>query len=107
MQSSGAVAWMIMAGLGLYLVYVPFNLTLFDNLVGMTHFAGTATFMLMVCEAAGYTSIIAVIFYRNFGQHDLPWLLFMIRFSYAASILLTVCLSFSLLYFLRRTPERG
>jgi hypothetical protein len=106
MQYVGPATWMIIAGLGLYLAYVPFGCTLYDNLVGMTHFAGTATFMMFVSEAASYLSIIGVIFYKNFGQHDLPWLTFMVRFSYAASIVTTVCLLASLYYFLKRLNRR-
>lgn len=107
MQWVGPATWMIFAGLGLYLAYVPFGCTLYDNLVGMTHFAGTATFMMMATEAASYVSIFAVIFYKNFGQHDLPWLPFMIRFSYVGSIVITICLGCSLYYFLKRTERRS
>jgi len=62
--------------------------------------------MLTVSEAASYLSIIGVIFYKNFGQHDLPWLTFMVRFSCAASIVITICLLSSLYYFLKRAEWR-
>lgn len=91
--------WMIVVGLGLYLAYVPIGCTLYDNILGMTHFMGTAGFMIYVADAFGYLGSIGLLLYKTFAHPNLPWLDFFISLSYATSFLIMLFLIVSLYYF--------
>tara|TARA_Y100000780_G_scaffold232544_1_gene265570 strand:+ start:66908 stop:68227 length:1320 start_codon:yes stop_codon:yes gene_type:complete len=93
------VAWMISVGLGLYLGYVPYGCILFDRLIAATHFIGTAGFMIYVTDAFGYLGSVGLMLYKNFGQANLSWLEFFQAFSYATSIICSICFVMSLMYF--------
>ncbi|HXH74296.1 MAG TPA: DUF5690 family protein [Bacteriovoracaceae bacterium] len=95
----GPEMWMMGIGMGLYLAYVPFGCMLYDNLIGMTHFVGTAGMMIYVSDAFGYLGSVGVMLYKNFCQPDLEWVAFFIKFSYFTSIFCVVCFALSYLYF--------
>lgn len=95
-------AFMILVGLGAYLAYVPFGCVLFDRLIAAVGFVATAGFMIYVTDAFGYLGSVGIMLYKNFGAADLDWLSFFIKFSYATSILCTVCFLASAAYFKRR-----
>lgn len=93
------VTWMILIGLGTYLMYVPYGSVLFDRLIASTHVVGTAVFAIYVADALGYTGSIGVLLYKNYAYSEQSWLTFMRGFSYAMCVLGVVCLVSSLLYF--------
>ncbi len=97
----GPTTWMVTIGLGLYLGYVPYGCMLFDNLLSMTHFIGTAAFMIYLSDAFGYVGSVGIMLYKTFGQSGLSWLDFFIQFSYITSIVCGGSLVFSYFYFIR------
>ncbi len=101
----GPVAWMILVGLGLYLAYVPYGCILFDRLLAVVGFVGTAAFMIYVTDAFGYLGSVALMLYKNFGHAELSWLEFFRGFSYVTSILCGACFLVSMFYFARTTSE--
>ena len=60
--------WMVLTGLGSYLVYVPFGSVLFDRLIATTGVAATAVFTIYVADALGYTGSVGVQLYRDLAQ---------------------------------------
>ncbi len=102
--SIGGAAWMITVGFGMYLAYVPFGSALFDRVIAVTGFAGTAGFMIYVTDASGYLGSVGLLLFKNLGRADLPWLEFFIGFSWITAIGCTIAFAVSLIYFLRRHP---
>jgi hypothetical protein len=97
---SGAT-WMLVVGLGSYLVYVPFNSVLFDRMIAHTRVRGTAVFAIYVADAVGYTGSIGIQLFKDMGRAGATRLAFFRSFTYVTSIVAVLLLSASGLYFLR------
>jgi hypothetical protein len=96
------IVWMILTGLGLYLGYVPFNCIFFDRMIAAFHYVGTVGFIMYVADAFGYLGSIAVLFIKQFSSHNISWLEFMINTGYFISIVGTLLISSSMIYFSRK-----
>ncbi|HTD75014.1 MAG TPA: DUF5690 family protein [Steroidobacteraceae bacterium] len=97
------LAWMILSGAGLYMAYVPFNAMLFDRLIAASGTVGTAGFLIYVADASGYLGSCALLLWRNFGLVQLNWLQVFTASAYGTSVLGTILMALSALYFLRKT----
>lgn len=101
-QIDGAT-WMVLTGLGSYLVYVPFGSVLFDRLIASTGVAATAVFTIYVADALGYTGSIGVQLYRDLASGEATRLAFFHGFTYVMSAGAATLLAASLGYFLVKT----
>ncbi len=81
----GPVPWMILAGVGLYIGYVPFNCVLFDRLLPALGVRGNAGFLIYVADSFGYLGSVALLFYKNFSGARLSWVEFFGRFGLAVA----------------------
>lgn len=97
------LVWMILSGAGLYMAYVPFNAMLFDRLIAASGTVGTAGFLIYVADASGYLGSCALLLWRNFGLVQLNWLQVFTASAYGTSVLGTIFMGLSALYFLRKT----
>jgi hypothetical protein len=97
------LAWMILSGAGLYMAYVPFNAMLFDRLIAASGTVGTAGFLIYVADASGYLGSCALLLWRNFGLVQLNWLQVFTASAYGTSVLGTILMGLSAVYFLRKT----
>jgi hypothetical protein len=93
------LAWMILSGAGLYMAYVPFNAMLFDRLIAVSGTVGTAGFLIYVADASGYLGSCALLVWRNFGLLQLNWLQVFTAAAYATSVLGTLCVALSAVFF--------
>jgi hypothetical protein len=75
-QVLGPVAWLVLVGLGIYLAYVPFNAFLFDRLLATFRYVGTASFLIMVADAFGYSAAVGVLLVKEFGASEVSWVSF-------------------------------
>jgi hypothetical protein len=91
--------WMILSGAGLYMAYVPFNAMLFDRLIAVSGTVGTAGFLIYVADASGYIGSCALLVWRNFGLLQLNWLQVFTAAAYATSVLGTVFVALSAVFF--------
>lgn len=106
LHETGAIdgaTWMILTGLGSYLVYVPYGSVLFDRLIASTGVAATAVFTIYVADALGYTGSVGIQLYRDLFEAETTRLAFFQTFTYAMSVGAVFLLAGSLVYFLRRT----
>ena len=101
------VAWMILTGLGAYLIYVPFGSVLFDRIVASTRFTGTAVFAIYVADAIGYTGSIGVQLYKDLYAAEESRLQFLIQFTYFVCVLGIALLTISSLYFDRHSVQNS
>jgi hypothetical protein len=99
------LVWMILSGAGLYMAYVPFNAMLFDRLIAASGTVGTAGFLIYVADASGYLGSCALLLWRNFGLVQLNWLQVFTASAYGTSVLGTILMGLSALYFLRKTAR--
>jgi hypothetical protein len=80
------LAWMILAGSGLYMAYNPVNAVLFDRLVAVSGRTANAGFLIYVADSSGYMGSVALLLWRNFGQGGLNWLQFFTAGAYVTSV---------------------
>jgi MFS family permease len=96
--------WMVLAGTGVYMAYIPFNCLLFDRLIATFKYAGNVGFLMYLVDSFGYLGSSMVLLAKQFGQFEnLSWLNF-----YINSLLLFLSLSLilmlgSYLYFLKKS----
>ncbi len=102
-----SLAWMILAGAGLYTAYTPFNAVLFDRLIAVGGQVATAGFLIYVADASGYMGSVALLIWRNFGAVTLDWLQFFVISAYATSIVGVVATALAAIYFGRRARAPG
>jgi hypothetical protein len=100
------LAFMILAGAGLYMAYTPFNAMLFDRLVAFSGRIATAGFLIYVADASGYLGSAALLVWRNFGEAKMNWLQFFIGSAYATSVVGAVLSTMAAIYFLNRSRAR-
>jgi hypothetical protein len=97
------LAWMILAGSGLYVAYNPVNAVLFDRLVAVSGRPANAGFLIYVADSSGYMGSVALLLWRNFGQPSLDWLQFFIGGAYITAIIGSLATLSAALYFHHRS----
>ena len=107
MKMIGAPVWMILIGLGLYLGYVPFNSIFFDRLIAAFRYAGTVGFIMYVADSFVYLASLAVVLSKELGFARQTWLNFFLSGGYAISIVGTILIGGSMLYFHLRHKSWG
>lgn len=94
--------WMTLVGLGLYMVYIPFNAVFFERLIATFRYAGNVGFLIYLADSFGYIGSVGVLFSKEIFKVKLNWVTFysnsVISLS-AIGLLLTV---FSAIYFSRK-----
>jgi len=106
-QVVDGMTWMILVGLGSYLVYVPFNTVLFDRMIAATRVQATAVFAIYVADALGYTGSIGAQLYKDFGDPTATRLGFFRGFSYGFAVVGGVLLVSCLVYFWHRSRPQS
>lgn len=94
--------WMILVGLGLFMVYIPFNSILFDRFIATFRFAGNVGFLIYLADSFGYLGSVGVLLTKSLFSIQMNWLQFYIQL-----VLITGCVgiagtSISMLYFARK-----
>lgn len=103
----GSLAWMILAGAGLYMAYTPFNAMLFDRLIAFSGRIATAGFLIYVADASGYVGSVALLLVRNFAGFKLDWLQFFTASAYVASAVGATLTAVASLYFYAQAGRRS
>ncbi len=91
--------WFILIGLGLYMGYVPFNSIFFDRLIATFKYTGTVGFIMYVADSFGYLGSVCVIIFKELGHAKLSWLSVFISSGYFISIIGTLLIIGSMIYF--------
>ena len=99
------LAWMILAGSGLYMAYNPINAVMFDRMVAVSGRTGNAGFLIYVADSCGYLGSVAVLLWRNFGQGSLDWLQFFVLGAYVSSVAGLALTALAAVYFHRRAAR--
>lgn len=94
--------WMTAVGLGLYMVYIPFNSVFFERFIAAFRFTGNVGFLIYLADSFGYLGSVGVLLSKEIFKVKLNWVQFFsnsVMILSIAGILLTV---FSAAYFIRK-----
>jgi hypothetical protein len=96
------MVWMTLAGLGLYLGYVPYNAVFFERLLASFHYKGNVGFLIYVADSMGYLGSISVLLVKELGHPDISWSEFFKQGAMAVAVIGGLSATLSLFYFLRK-----
>ncbi|HEX6179930.1 MAG TPA: DUF5690 family protein [Chitinophagaceae bacterium] len=105
-QSLTMFSWMTLVGLGLYMVYIPYNSLLFDRFIAAFRFAGNVGFLIYVADSFGYLGSVGVLLSKTLFKVELQWLDFYTTLVMIAAITGFVGTVLSLIYFKRKYQHR-
>lgn len=94
--------WMTLVGLGLYMVYIPFNAVFFERLIATFRYAGNVGFLIYLADSFGYVGSVGVLFAKEVFKVKLNWVNFFsnsVMILSAIGVFLTL---FSAIYFARK-----
>lgn len=101
-KSIEPIWWMMLVGLGLYMVYIPFNAVFFDRLISTFRYTGNVGFLIYLADSFGYVGSVGVLFSKEVFKVQLNWVTF---FSYSVIVLSAIGIlltAFSMMYFGRK-----
>lgn len=91
--------WMTLTGLGLYMVYIPFNAVFFDRLISTFKYTSNVGFLIYIADSFGYVGSIGVLFSKEILKVKLNWVTFFSNSVIALSLIGVLLTLFSLHYF--------
>ena len=91
--------WIVLVGLGAYLIYVPYNAVLFERMIAVTGTAATAVFAIYVADAIGYTGTVGMQLYKDLFEGQSSRLDFFVGFTWVLGITSAACLFVAISYF--------
>jgi hypothetical protein len=103
----GPMTWMTLAGLGLYLGYVPYNAVFFERLLATYHFKGNVGFLIYVADSVGYLGSVSVLLVKEIGRPSISWGTFFQEGVMVVAIIGGICATLSLLYFLNAARKKS
>ena len=92
-------SWTTAVGLGLYMVYIPFNSLLFDRLLAAFRFAGTVGFLIYIADSFGYLASVAVLISKSIFKLQMHWLPFYESLVLTMAVVGIAGSIFSVMYF--------
>jgi MFS family permease len=101
-QSLAPLWWMMIVGLGLYMVYIPFNAVFFERLIATFRYAGNVGFLIYLADSFGYVGSVGVLFSKEIFKVQLNWVTFFSNSVIALSAVGLISTLFSAIYFARK-----
>lgn len=92
--------WMLLAGLGLYTAYIPFNCILFERMLAAFRLNGNVGFLMYLADSFGYLGSIIVLFGKEIFKVRLQWVSFYSQSVLALSVLGIAGTCISAMYFI-------
>ena len=99
------VSWMTMAGLGLYLGYVPYNAIFFERMIATFHYKSNVGFVMYVADSMGYLGSVSILLIKELGRPNISWGNFFKEGAMIVAIVGGICGILSLIYFLQSAPK--
>jgi len=94
--------WMTTVGLGLYMVYIPFNAVFFERLIATFRYAGNVGFLIYLADSFGYVGSVGVLLSKEIFKVKLNWVTFFSNSVIALSAIGLLLTAFSVIYFMRK-----
>ncbi|HEY0274073.1 MAG TPA: DUF5690 family protein [Chitinophaga sp.] len=99
-------AWMSIAGLGLYMGYIPYNAIFFERMIATFRVKSNVGFIMYIADAIGYLGSVSVLLLKEFGHTHLSWGLFFRQGVMAVAIVGGCGCLASLVYFRQRKARQ-
>ncbi len=103
----GPMAWMTMAGMGLYLAYVPYNAIFFERMIASFHYKSNVGFLIYVADSLGYLGSVTVLLVKEFGRPSISWATFFKEGVLIVGIIGGISATLSLIYFLKSARKQN
>jgi MFS family permease len=71
--------WMIGTGVGLYLVYIPFNSVYFERMIAAFRISGNVGFLIYIADSIGYLGSVAVLLSKEVFRIKMHWVQFFLN----------------------------
>ena len=97
--------WMTLAGVGLYMGYVPFNCMLFERLIASFKYVSNAGFIIYVADSFGYLGSDMILLVKNFMNLRVSWTDFFIKMVLTGSVAGIILVALSAVYFKMKYRE--
>ncbi|MES2417208.1 MAG: DUF5690 family protein [Bacteroidota bacterium] len=97
--------WMTLVGLGLYMVYIPFNAVFFDRLISTFKYVSNVGFLIYIADSFGYVGSIGVLLSKEIFKIQLNWVTFFSNSVVILSFIGSFLTLFSLYYFTRKYKQ--
>jgi hypothetical protein len=91
--------WMLLVGLGLYLVYIPFNSIYFDRLIAAFSIKGNAGFFIYLADAIGYVGSVSVMLVKEGMTLQVAWTSFFAQSVMVLSFVGLFITAYAMYYF--------
>ncbi|SDD28110.1 DUF5690 family protein [Pedobacter soli] len=99
----GAVSWMALLGMGLYMAYIPYNAIFFERMIANFHYKSNIGFIMYLADSIGYVGSFSVLMLHEFGETNVSWMHFFKQCLIAVPLIGGLCSVLSLIYFRRKT----
>lgn len=99
--------WMILVGLGLFMVYIPFNSILFDRFIATFRFSGNVGFLIYLADSFGYLGSVGVLLTKSLFRIQTDWLQFYTHLVLIAGGIGIAGTIISIIYFTRKYKQRS
>ena len=94
--------WMTLVGLGLYMVYIPFNSVFFERMIATFRFTGNVGFLIYVTDSFGYLGSVSVLLSKEIFKVQLNWVSFFSNSVMILSVAGALITVYSAIYFYRK-----
>ena len=101
------VWWMTAVGLGLYMVYIPFNSVFFERLIAAFRFTGNVGFLIYLADSFGYLGSVSVLLSKEIFKVKLNWVDFFSNSVMILSVVGVFITIFSAYYFAKKKKHIG
>jgi MFS family permease len=91
--------WMTLVGLGLYMVYIPFNSVFFERLIAAFKHTGNVGFLIYLADSFGYVGSVGVMLSKEVFKVQLNWVTFFSNSVIWLSLVGLALTLFSAIYF--------
>lgn len=100
------ISWMTMAGLGLYLGYVPYNAIFFERMIASFNYKSNVGFVMYVADAMGYLGSISILLVKELVKPGISWDAFFRHGLLILSLIGGIGGVLSLIYFLQSAHKQ-
>jgi MFS family permease len=95
------ITWMTVAGLGLYMGYVPYNAVFFERMIAVFKYKSNIGFAVYVADAIGYLGSVSVLIIKELGGGNISWLEFFNWGTIAVALIAGISCILSFVYFMQ------
>lgn len=94
--------WMVGTGMGLYMVYIPFNSMYFERMIATFSISGNVGFLIYLADSAGYMGSVGVLLSKELIRIKIAWVPFFSHSTIWLSVAGMGITIMAAIYFLRK-----